>query len=239
MKHPHKITALILTTAMILPMATSFTGCSSTGGGSVLTETTTISPEEEASAAAEEFMKTLISRDYDSLNKISDPKILEDSTFAAYCDTDYWINMLFKDCEVAYDDLSDETKESVRTFIDTALCTTLRDYEIKEVKVGSSDKAEILMSVSMANMNESKVSSYDFQKLAEDYITENPERIRRIYQNQGEYKVMVDVYDAIMPAYIKTWSESLKKVSATPKDYIMQLEKQDGRYVVCTFNEKL
>ena len=78
MKHPHKITALILTTAMILPMATSFTGCSSTGGGIVLTEATTISPEEEASAAAEEFMKTLISRDYDSLNKISDPKSLED-----------------------------------------------------------------------------------------------------------------------------------------------------------------
>jgi len=223
--------ALILAIMMVLTAV--LTGC----GGS---KSDAKAPVKKA---ADGFMSALAAGEFDKLSAFCTEEAFESEDLAAVEAVDKLDSSLLEALGVTEDLLSEETKESITTFINTLKKEIVASYEIGEVEIDG-DKALADGTVTFGfdtNMEQtsSKLMEGELNGVVETYMGDNQEALMKLYTDEGQDAMMGKMYNDLIPSILEKYLEAIRATEGGTSPFKFTLEKSGDAWLISDIDIKM
>lgn len=216
----------ILLSVMLLTLL-PLTGCS--GGAGQQNRTA------EIKAAAEGFLNAMQEGDLETMKSYCDESLFaEDGDLNAFASIDNISGEFAEAMGIEADSLSDSTKKDLQVFVDSLMENLVSSYEITEVSESGgigTVKATINYGFDPEKMQDIDLDD-EIESMAEDYMNEHMSELTEIYSSGGQDAMMASLLEGLMGPVLDRYTEQVLKTGGVSQNCVMNLENEDGKWLV-------
>lgn len=191
---------------------------------------------EAMKAPVDGFLSAMQEGDFEKMKTFADGSLFEEggslSEFSTLQNID---EELAKSVGISVDDLSDETKEVVDSYVKDMLNNMIKSYEITGASKDGDTAGKVTAKITFGFNPEtaSKVDvNAEMEEMVNTYMTENMAELTEIYQSGGQTALMVKVLDDMAGDILKFYTDKIMETGETTEDVVFNVENKDGNWLI-------